>query len=73
MRDPQALGEAILACLENPGARANDDVLTPYTEEAAVKQYLRASGYPGISDAAEPTIHVPPREARQRYADYEGA
>jgi glycosyltransferase involved in cell wall biosynthesis len=68
MRDPEALGEAILDCLEHPGSRAGDDELEPYTEHAAVELYLRAVG-----SSPDSTIHLRPGETPRNHADYKGA
>jgi glycosyltransferase involved in cell wall biosynthesis len=65
--DPDALGEAILACLEHPGTRAADEALERYTERAAVELYLRAVG-----PAPDSAIQLRPRKSSGNYADYEG-
>jgi glycosyltransferase involved in cell wall biosynthesis len=44
VHDPRALGEAILASLDDPGPPVPESALAPYTEEAAVEGYLRAVG-----------------------------
>jgi glycosyltransferase involved in cell wall biosynthesis len=72
MRDPEKLSQAILACLEHPGTRASDDVLTPYTEATAVRRYLQASGFPGTPSLLDTGIHLQGRKGTQSYADYEG-
>ena len=63
MRDPEALGEAILTSLDHPGTRASDAALEPYTEQTAVELYLRAVS----------SIHLRPAETPQSYVDYESA
>jgi glycosyltransferase involved in cell wall biosynthesis len=72
MRDPEKLSEAIIASLDQPGTRASDDVLAPFTETVAVQRYLEASGYPGLSGSPELSIHLQGRESPQSYVDYEG-
>jgi glycosyltransferase involved in cell wall biosynthesis len=73
MRDPEALGEAILTCLDRPGTRASDAALVPYTEQAAVELYLRAVGSSGPLGSPDPSIHLRPVETPQNYVDYESA
>jgi glycosyltransferase involved in cell wall biosynthesis len=73
MRNPEKLSEAIMASLDRPGTRASDDVLAPYTEAVAVRRYLEASGYPGVSRSADVGIHLQERKRSQSHVDYEGA
>ena len=73
MRDPEALGEAILTCLDHPGTRASDAALEPYTEQAAVELYLRAVGSSGPLGSPDSSIHLRPVETPQNYVDYESA
>lgn len=47
VRDPEALGEAILSALEHPRPPASAEALAPYTEQAAVDNYLRVVGMAG--------------------------
>jgi glycosyltransferase involved in cell wall biosynthesis len=73
VHDPEALGEAIVASLDHPGTRAMDEVLVPYTEQAAVEHYLRAVGSPESFEETHPTIHLRFGESSRNYVDHEGA
>ena len=73
MRDPDALGQAILDSLDHPAARASDEVLAPYTEEAAVEHYLRAVGSSGLHEGPDSSIHLRLGKTPRNYVDYEGA
>ena len=73
MGDPEALGEAILTCLDHPGTRASDAALEPYTEQAAVQLYLQAVGSSGPLGSPDSSIHLRPVETPQNYVDYESA
>lgn len=73
MHDPEALGEAILTCLDHPGTRASDAALEPYTERAAVELYLRAVGSSEPLGSPDSSIHLRPVETPQNYVDYESA
>ncbi|MDQ3209063.1 MAG: glycosyltransferase [Gemmatimonadota bacterium] len=58
MRDPEALSQAILASLDHPGTIASDEALEPYTEKAAVENYLRAVGSSAAPTGPESGIHL---------------
>ena len=61
VHDPVALGEAILASLDNPGPPVPIDALRPYSEEAAVESYLRAAGLHGSLNLTAATARRPLR------------
>lgn len=46
VNDSEKLAEAILASLDDPRTSVPEDALAPYTERAAVEQYLQAAGLP---------------------------
>jgi glycosyltransferase involved in cell wall biosynthesis len=73
MRDPDALGQAILDSLDHPAARASDEALAPYTEEAAVEHYLRAVGSSESHRGPDSSIHLRLGKTPRNYVDYEGA
>jgi glycosyltransferase involved in cell wall biosynthesis len=73
MHDPEALGRAILDSLDHPGTRAADEALAPYTEKAAVEQYLRAVGSLGSPEEPDSSIHLRQGKTPRNYVDYEGA
>lgn len=58
MRDPEALSQAIVASLDHPGTIASDEALEPYTEKAAVENYLRAVGSSATPTGPESGIHL---------------
>jgi glycosyltransferase involved in cell wall biosynthesis len=66
VHDPEALAEAILARLDNPGPPVPAEALLPYSEEAAVESYLRAAGLQGSSNASASTPRRPLRTAEEQ-------
>jgi glycosyltransferase involved in cell wall biosynthesis len=62
VHDPEALGRAILASLDEPGPPVPDAALEPFTEQAAVKHYLRAVGLAESVDGLASTPRLPLRE-----------
>jgi glycosyltransferase involved in cell wall biosynthesis len=66
VHDPVALGEAILASLDNPGPPVPAEALLPYSEEAAVESYLRAAGLQGPLNPSASTPRRPLRTAEEQ-------
>jgi glycosyltransferase involved in cell wall biosynthesis len=60
--DPEALGQAILASLDQSGPPVPDEALEPFTEQAAVQHYLRAVGLAESTDGLASTPRPPLRE-----------
>jgi glycosyltransferase involved in cell wall biosynthesis len=71
-RDPEALSKAILTSLDRPGARAADEALIPYTEQAALQRYLQAVAPNGFLEPYSKN-HLSWADTPRSHVDYKGA